>query len=76
MREIGTRSSMEQIIRRLEAIYRTVRAAPHCDDDVRCNQDARVAEAVAGCLRRLHAIAGQASGQRPYLDDVTRRRLH
>jgi hypothetical protein len=61
---------MEQIIRHLEAIYRALRAAPDYDEDT------RVAEAVAGCLRRLHAIAAQSSDERPRLIDVTQRRLH
>jgi hypothetical protein len=61
---------MEQIIRRLEAIHRAVRAAPDCAED------ARVAEAVVGCLRRLHAIAAQGATEPPRLVDVTPRRLH
>lgn len=76
MMEIRTRSSMDQIIRRLEAIYRAARSAPYCDDDVRRNEDARVAEAIAGCLRRLRAIAAQSTDARPCVTDVTRRRLH
>jgi hypothetical protein len=70
MMEIRTQSAMEQIIRRLEAIHRALRAAPDCDED------ARVAEAVAGCLRRLHAIAAQDAAERPRLVDGAPRRLH
>ena len=54
---------MDQIIRRLETIHRALRNVPEgrgCDP--------RVAEAVAGCLRELHAIAAQAAQ-----DDARRR---
>jgi hypothetical protein len=47
-----------------------LRAAPDYDDDP------RVAEAVAGCLRRLHAIAAQSADERPRLINVTQQRLH
>ena len=43
---------MEHIIRRLEAIHRALRTAP---PDLA--GDSRVTEAVARCLRQLHAIA-------------------
>jgi hypothetical protein len=47
---------MDQIVRRLESLHRVLRAAPEnaCDAP-------RVAEAVAACLRDLHAIAAQAA---------------
>ena len=47
---------MDQIVRRLETLHRALRAAPEnaCDAP-------RVAEAVAACLRELHAIAAQAA---------------
>jgi hypothetical protein len=67
---IRTQNSIEQIIRRLEAIYRALAAAP--DDD----EDARVAEAVAGCLRRLHAIAAQGADRRLHLVEIDPRSLH
>jgi hypothetical protein len=51
-----TEASMDQIIRRLETIHRALRAAPESFGD-----DPRIAEAVADCLRELHAIAAQAS---------------
>jgi hypothetical protein len=69
MTDIGTQNSIEQIVRRLEAIYRALRAAPYREDEVRLSEDTRVAEAVAGCLRRLRAIAAQRS-------DALPRRLH
>ena len=47
---------MDQIIRRLETIHRALRNAP---ESLGC--DPRVAEAVAGCLRELHAIAAQGA---------------
>ncbi len=48
---------MDHIIRRLETIHRALRAAPEG-----FGRDPRIAEAVAGCLRELHAIAAQAAG--------------
>jgi hypothetical protein len=56
MTEIRTQASMEHIIRRLEAIHRALRTAP-----ASFGGDARVTEAVAGCLRQLHAIAAQSA---------------
>ena len=47
---------MEHIIRRLEAIHRALRTAP-----ARLEGDSRVTEAVARCLRQLHAIAAQSA---------------
>ena len=47
---------MDQIIRRLETLHRALRAAPESAGDA-----PRVAEAVAACLRDLHAIAAQAA---------------
>jgi chemotaxis regulatin CheY-phosphate phosphatase CheZ len=55
---------MDQIIRRLETIHRALRNAP---ESLGC--DPRVAEAVAGCLRELHAIAAQT------IREDSRRRL-
>ena len=46
---------MEHIIRRLEAIHRALRTAP-----ASLEGDSRVTEAVARCLRQLHAIAATA----------------
>lgn len=54
---------MDQIIRRLETLHRALRAAPENARDA-----PRIAEAVAACLRDLHAIAAQAA------DDADRAR--
>lgn len=47
---------MDHIIRRLETIHRALRAAPE-----RFGRDPRMTEAVADCLRELHAIAAQST---------------
>ncbi len=60
MTEIRVQASMEHIIRRLEAIHRALRTAP-----AGCGGNSRVTEAVAGCLRQLHAIAAQSAGDDP-----------
>ncbi len=57
---------MDQIIRRLETIHRALRNAP---EGLGC--DPRIAEAVAGCLRELHAIAAQAAEEN--VDNARRR---
>ena len=56
MTEIRMQASMEHIIRRLEAIHRALRTAP-----ASLEGDSRVTEAVARCLRQLHAIAAQSA---------------
>ena len=69
--------SMEHIIRRLEAIHRALRTAPASLED-----DSRVTEAVARCLRQLHAIAAQSAEVDPAREARLRpiggppRRLH
>ncbi len=50
---------MDNLIRRLEIIHRALRAAPQPFD-----RDPRMAEAVADCLRELHAIAAQSTDRR------------
>jgi hypothetical protein len=55
MTELRMQASMEHIIRRLEAIHRALRTAP-----ASLAGDSRVTEAVACCLRQLHAIAATA----------------
>jgi hypothetical protein len=73
MTEIRTQASMEHIIRRLEAIHRALRTAP-----ADLAGDSRVTEAVACCLRQLHAIAvtdpAMAARLRPIKGPA--RRLH
>ncbi len=77
MTEIRMQASMEHIIRRLEAIHRALRTAPASPGD-----DSRVTDAVAGCLRQLHAIAAQSAEADPApaarlrLIDGPPRRLH
>jgi hypothetical protein len=56
MTEIRMQTSMEHIIRRLEAIHRALQTAP-----ASFAGDPRVTEAVARCLRHLCAIAVQSS---------------
>ena len=77
MTEIRTQASMDHIIRRFEAIHRALRTAPASSGG-----DSRVTDAVAGCLRQLHAIAAQSADAGPApearlrLIDGQPRRLH
>jgi hypothetical protein len=77
MTEIRMQAFMEHIIRRLEAIHRALWTAP-----AGCGGDSRVTEAVAGCLRQLHAIAAQSADGDParearlHLVEGPSRRLH
>jgi hypothetical protein len=77
MTELRMQASMEHIIRRLEAIHRALRTAP-----ASLAGDSRVTEAVAGCLRQLHAIAAQGADADPAMEARLRpikgpaRRLH
>jgi hypothetical protein len=64
--EFRTQTSMEHIIRRLEAIHRALRTAP-----TSFGGDPRVTEAVAGCLRQLRAIVAQS----PEVDPAREARL-
>ncbi len=47
---------MDNLIRRLEALHRQLRAAPG-----EAGYDPRIVEAIANCLRDLHAIAAQST---------------
>jgi hypothetical protein len=57
MTGLRTSASLEQIIQRLETIHRALSAGTESG----C--DPRLAEAVAGCLRELHAIAAQSADE-------------
>ncbi len=59
MTAVMTEDSMEQLVRSLETIHRALSAAADSDDDP------RLTEAVATCLRDLHGIAAQAPNDGP-----------
>jgi hypothetical protein len=56
LQELLTEVSMDILIRRLEALHRLLRATPGA-----AGRDPRIVEAVANCLRELHAIAAQSA---------------
>jgi hypothetical protein len=60
LKELVTEASMDILIRRLEALHRMLRAAP-TDASCAAPCDPRIVEAVADCLRELHAIAARSA---------------